>query len=89
MDVLAALGKLVLAFGTGAVLARREVIPASSATAFTDFAFLFAIPGYLSGKIYLSDLGHLFDVRAISGYATGMALRVLLVAAVVRGEPCA
>ncbi|SER27912.1 AEC family transporter [Actinokineospora terrae] len=90
MDVLAALGKLVpvvLAFGTGAVFARREVIPASSATVFTDFAFLFAIPSYLFGRIYLSDLGHLFDVRAISGYATGMALCVVLVAAVVRGDP--
>ncbi|GLW94886.1 AEC family transporter [Actinokineospora globicatena] len=90
MDVLAALGKLVpvvLAFGTGAVFARRKVIPAEAAGFFTDFAFLFAIPSYLFGKIFLSDLGHLFDVRAISAYAASAALCVLLVGLVVRGGP--
>jgi predicted permease len=82
MDAFAALGKLVpvvLAFGVGAVFARRKVIPADAAGVFTDFAFLFAIPAYLFGKIYLSDLAQLFDIRAISAYAMTAALCMIVV----------
>ncbi|MEV4313040.1 AEC family transporter [Actinocrispum sp. NPDC049592] len=88
MNALVALGKLVpvvLAFGTGAIFARRKVIPAAAAGVFTDFAFLFAIPAYLFGKIYLSDLGRLFDVRAISAYATGAVLCMIAVGLVTGG----
>ncbi|WP_436502046.1 AEC family transporter [Actinokineospora sp. HUAS TT18] len=89
METLAAFGKLVpvaLAFGIGAVFARRKVIPAEAAGVFTDFAFLFAIPCYLFGKIYLSDLGHLFDIRAISAYAASAALCVVLIGLLSRGD---
>ncbi|GAA2987545.1 AEC family transporter [Actinokineospora diospyrosa] len=89
MDVLTALGKLVpvvLAFGAGALFARRKLLPAEAAGYFTDFAFLFAIPCYLFGKIFLSDLGHLFDVRAISAYAASAALCVVLIGLLARGS---
>ncbi|SDI32081.1 hypothetical protein SAMN05192558_107126 [Actinokineospora alba] len=82
MDAIAALGKLVpvaLAFGFGAFFAKRKIIPSEAASVFTDFAFLFAIPCYLFGKIYTSDLGHLFDIRAISAYAASAALCVVAV----------
>jgi predicted permease len=88
MDALAAIGKLVpvaLAFGIGAVFARRKIIPAEAAVVFTDFAFLFAIPAYLFGKIYLSDLKQLFDIRAISSYAASAALCMIVVGLLTGG----
>ncbi|MFB6616350.1 AEC family transporter [Streptomyces sp. NPDC056367] len=79
----AALEKLLpvlLAFGGGVLLARRKIVPADASKAFSDYAFLFAVPCYLFGNIYVSDLGALFDWRAIGGYATAAALAVALVA---------
>ncbi|MFF4366935.1 AEC family transporter [Streptomyces sp. NPDC001594] len=79
----AALEKLVpvlLAFGGGVLLARRKTVPAEASKAFSDYAFLFAVPCYLFGNIYAADLGALFDWRAIGGYAAAAALAVLLVA---------
>ncbi|MGW0392690.1 AEC family transporter [Streptomyces sp. NPDC003042] len=79
----AALEKLVpvlLAFGGGVLLARRKTVPAEASKAFADYAFLFAVPCYLFGNIYASDLGALFDWRAIGGYAAAAALAVLAVA---------
>ncbi|MEU3312393.1 AEC family transporter [Streptomyces sp. NPDC006662] len=79
----AALEKLVpvlLAFGGGLLLARRKTVPAESSKAFSDYAFLFAVPCYLFGNIYTADLGALFDWRAIGGYASAAALAVLAVA---------
>ncbi|GAA5034213.1 AEC family transporter [Streptomyces siamensis] len=84
MGSLTALEKLVpvvLAFGCGALLARRKAVSADSSRAFADYAFLFAVPCYLFGNIYGSDLGALFDWRAILAYATTAALAVLAVAA--------
>ncbi|MFF2579290.1 AEC family transporter [Streptomyces goshikiensis] len=86
----AALEKLVpvlLAFGGGALLARRKTVPAEASKAFADYAFLFAVPCYLFGNIYTSDLGALFNWRAIGGYAAAAALAVLAiaVAATARG----
>ncbi|MFF4578666.1 AEC family transporter [Streptomyces sp. NPDC001389] len=79
----AALEKLVpvlLAFGGGVLLARRKTVPAEASKAFSDYAFLFAVPCYLFGNIYAADLGALFDWRAIGGYAATAALAVLAVA---------
>ncbi|MFD7560576.1 MULTISPECIES: AEC family transporter [unclassified Streptomyces] len=79
----AALEKLLpvlLAFGGGVLLARRKIVPAEASKAFSDYAFLFAVPCYLFGNIYASDLGALFNWRAIGGYATAAALAVALVA---------
>ncbi|MFJ8015609.1 AEC family transporter [Streptomyces sp. NPDC096339] len=80
----AALEKLLpvlLAFGGGVLLARRKIVPAEASKAFSDYAFLFAVPCYLFGNIYASDLGALFNWRAIGGYAAAAALAVALVAA--------
>ncbi|MFE6912123.1 AEC family transporter [Streptomyces erythrochromogenes] len=90
----AALEKLVpvlLAFGGGVFLARRKVVPAEASKVFSDYAFLFAVPCYLFGNIYASDLAALFDWRAIGAYAAAAALAVAAVAAVAvargRREP--
>ncbi|MFD9333362.1 AEC family transporter [Streptomyces sp. NPDC060028] len=79
----AALEKLVpvfLAFGGGVLLARRKIVPAEASKVFADYAFLFAVPCYLFGNIYASDLGALFNWRAIGGYAATAALAVVAVA---------
>ncbi|MET9700248.1 AEC family transporter [Streptomyces sp. NPDC006529] len=89
MGVVATLEKLLpvlLAFGCGAVLARRKVVPAEASKAFADYAFLFAVPCYLFGSIYASDLGALFDWRALSGYAATAALAALAVALAARAS---
>ncbi|GHB57454.1 membrane protein [Streptomyces cirratus] len=78
----AALEKLVpvlLAFGGGVLLARRKTVPPEASKAFADYAFLFAVPCYLFGNIYASDLAALFDWRAIGGYAATAAVAVLCV----------
>ncbi|MFD3717595.1 AEC family transporter [Streptomyces sp. NPDC058674] len=85
-----ALEKLVpvlLAFAGGVLLARRKSVPAEASKAFSDYAFLFAVPCYLFGNIYASDLALLFDWRALGGYATAAALAVTVVvlAAVAHG----
>ncbi|MCZ7413714.1 MULTISPECIES: AEC family transporter [unclassified Streptomyces] len=82
MGAVAALEKLapvVLAFGCGVLLARRRVVPAGSSKVFADYAFLFAVPCFLFGNIYRSDLGVLFDWRAIAGYATAAGLGSVLI----------
>ncbi|MFD3325553.1 AEC family transporter [Streptomyces sp. NPDC058701] len=79
----AALEKLVpvmAAFGAGVLLARRKAVPAEASKAFSDYAFLFAVPCYLFGNIYRSDLAALFDWRALGGYAAAAALAVTAVA---------
>ncbi|MCX4625987.1 MULTISPECIES: AEC family transporter [unclassified Streptomyces] len=83
MGTAAALEKLVpvlLAFGGGVLLARRKTVPAEASKAFADYAFLFAVPCYLFGNIYASDLGALFNWRAIGAYAAAAALAVLAIA---------
>ena len=60
---------VALAFGGGAIFARRKIISAEQSKLFVDFTFLFAIPCYLFGNIYRSDLHSLFNWRAIVGYA--------------------
>lgn len=82
MGAVATLEKLVpvlLAFGCGVLLARRKTIPAGSSKVFTDYAFLVAVPCYLFRNIYTSDLGALFDWRAILGYAATAAVAMLAV----------
>ncbi|MGB3444659.1 MAG: AEC family transporter [Actinophytocola sp.] len=86
-DAVAALGELVpvaLAFGAGAVFARRKIIQAQDSRIFSDFAFLFAIPCYLFGNIYASDLRVLFDWQAIGGYAATAALATVVVGVTAR-----
>ncbi|MEU9035712.1 AEC family transporter [Streptomyces sp. NPDC048352] len=73
------LAPVVLAFGCGVVLARRKVVPAESSKAFADYAFLFAVPCFLFGNIYRSDLGALFAWRALSGYAAAACAAAALV----------
>ncbi|MEV6580828.1 AEC family transporter [Streptomyces sp. NPDC051582] len=83
MGTAAALEKLVpvlLAFGGGVLLARRKTVPAEASKAFADYAFLFAVPCYLFGNIYASDLGALFNWHAIGAYVAAAALAVLLIA---------
>ncbi|ALG09214.1 AEC family transporter [Kibdelosporangium phytohabitans] len=87
MGVLEALGRLVpvvLAFGAGAVFARRKIIQAQESRVFTDFTFLFAIPCYLFGKIYSSDLRALFDWHAIGAYAVSATVACVLVGVTTR-----
>ncbi|WP_330334007.1 AEC family transporter [Streptomyces sp. NBC_00536] len=89
MGAVATLEKLLpvlLAFGCGAVLAKRKVVPAEASKAFADYAFLFAVPCYLFGNIYASDLGALFNWRALSGYAATAALAVLAVGLAARAR---
>lgn len=85
MGAVVALEKLapvVLAFGCGVLLARRKVVPADSSKVFADYAFLFAVPCFLFGNIYRSDLAALFDWRAITGYAAATGAAVVLAGAV-------
>ncbi|MEU2182679.1 AEC family transporter [Streptomyces thermolilacinus] len=84
MGAVGALEKLapvVLAFGCGVLLARRKVVPADSSKVFADYAFLFAVPCFLFGNIYRSDLAALFDWRAITGYAAATGAAVVLTGA--------
>ncbi|MFI5978835.1 AEC family transporter [Streptomyces sp. NPDC051452] len=81
VEALEKLAPVVLAFGCGVLLARRKVVPAESSKAFADYAFLFAVPCYLFGNIYASDLGTLFNWRAITGYAVAAGVAVLLIGA--------
>jgi malonate transporter and related proteins len=81
MGAVGALEKLVpvvLAFGCGVILAKRKVVPSESSKVFADYAFLFAVPCFLFGNIYRSDLGALFDWRAITGYATATCAAAVL-----------
>lgn len=84
MEALQKLAPVVLAFGCGVVLARRKVVPAESSKVFADYAFLFAVPCFLFGNIYRSDLGALFDWRAIIGYAAAAGVAVVLTGALAR-----
>ncbi|MEN2423816.1 AEC family transporter [Streptomyces rimosus] len=84
LDALEKLAPVVLAFGCGVVLAKRKVVPAESSKVFADYAFLFAVPCFLFGNIYRSDLGALFDWRAIAGYATAAGIAVVLAGALSR-----
>ncbi|MGV9454334.1 AEC family transporter [Streptomyces sp. NPDC003635] len=78
VEALEKLAPVVLAFGCGVMLARRKVVPAESSKVFADYAFLFAVPCFLFGNIYRSDLGALFDWRAITGYATAAVTAAVL-----------
>ncbi|MFP1624315.1 AEC family transporter [Streptomyces sp. 5K101] len=84
MEALQKLAPVVLAFGCGVVLARRKVVPAENSKVFADYAFLFAVPCFLFGNIYRSDLGALFDWRAITGYAAAAGVAVVLTGALAR-----
>ncbi|MEU9716471.1 AEC family transporter [Streptomyces sp. NPDC047976] len=79
VDALEKLAPVVLAFGCGVVLARRKVVPAESSKVFADYAFLFAVPCFLFGNIYRSDLGALFNWRAIGGYAAAACAAAALI----------
>ncbi|MFE7753136.1 AEC family transporter [Streptomyces sp. NPDC057428] len=79
VDALEKLAPVVLAFGCGVVLARRKVVPADSSKVFADYAFLFAVPCFLFGNIYRSDLGALFNWRAIGGYAAAACAAAALI----------
>ncbi|MFJ2825329.1 AEC family transporter [Streptomyces toxytricini] len=84
VDALEKLAPVVLAFGCGVLLARRKVVPAESAKAFADYAFLFAVPCFLFGNIYRSDLGVLFDWRALTGYAAAACTGAVLIGVLAR-----
>ncbi|WP_328875235.1 AEC family transporter [Streptomyces sp. NBC_00287] len=86
VEALEKLAPVVLAFGCGVVLARRKVVPAESSKVFADYAFLFAVPCFLFGNIYRSDLGALFDWRAITGYATAAGAAAVLTGVVARAR---
>ena len=80
MGALATLPKLlpiVLAFGSGVLFARWRVIAAESSKAFSDFAFLLAIPCLLFVDLYQSNLSVLFDWQAIGGYILSAAITFL------------
>lgn len=87
MGAVAALEKLapvLLAFGCGVLLARRKTVPADSSKVFADYAFLFAVPCFLFGNIYGSDLAALFDWRAITGYAAATGAAIVLAGGLAR-----
>ncbi|NWF25514.1 AEC family transporter [Streptomyces sp. PKU-EA00015] len=84
VEALQKLAPVVLAFGCGVLLARRKVVPAESSKVFADYAFLFAVPCFLFGNIYRTDLGALFDWRAITGYAAAAGVAVVLTGALAR-----
>jgi predicted permease len=84
VEALEKLAPVVLAFGCGVILARRKVVPAESSKVFADYAFLFAVPCFLFGNIYRSDLGALFDWRAITGYAAAAFAAAALTGVVAR-----
>ncbi|MER7575456.1 AEC family transporter [Streptomyces sp. NPDC126514] len=86
VEALEKLVPVVLAFGCGVVLARRKVVPAESSKAFADYAFLFAVPCFLFGNIYRSDLGALFDWRALTGYAAAAGAAAVLTGVVARAR---
>ena len=75
----AKLAPVALVFGGGAVFARRKIIGAESSKAFSDFAFLFAIPCYLFGSLYASDLRQVFDPAAIAAYLVTALVGMVLV----------
>ncbi|MEF2524708.1 AEC family transporter [Streptomyces sp. CS62] len=78
------LAPVVLAFGSGVFLARRKAVPADSSKAFADYAFLFAVPCFLFGNIHGTDLGALFDWRAVTGYATAACTGAVLIGVLAR-----
>ncbi|MEU2395974.1 AEC family transporter [Streptomyces sp. NPDC007369] len=84
VEALEKLAPVVLAFGCGAVLARRKVVPAGSSKVFADYAFLFAVPCFLFGNIYRSDLGALFHWRAVTGYAAAACAAAVLTGVLAR-----
>ncbi|MCP9963491.1 AEC family transporter [Streptomyces somaliensis] len=86
VEALERLAPVVLAFGCGVLLARRKVVPAGSSKVFADYAFLFAVPCFLFGNIYRSDLAALFDWRAVAGYAAAAALAVVAVGVLARAS---
>ncbi|MFE9319992.1 AEC family transporter [Nocardia sp. NPDC052278] len=61
---------VVLVFTAGMIFARRKIIAASDSRVLSEFAFRLAIPAYLLGKLYLSDLRQLFDPASLAVYAT-------------------
>ncbi|MFK0255025.1 AEC family transporter [Streptomyces sp. NPDC090445] len=84
VEALEKLAPVVLAFGCGVVLARRKVVPAGSSKVFADYAFLFAVPCFLFGNIYRSDLGALFHWRAVTGYAAAACAAAVLTGVTAR-----
>ncbi|MEU6735686.1 AEC family transporter [Streptomyces physcomitrii] len=84
VEALEKLAPVVLAFGCGVLLARRKTVPAAASQVFADYAFLFAVPCFLFGSIYRSDLGALFDWRAFTGYAAAALAAAALTGALVR-----
>ncbi|MFE7802321.1 AEC family transporter [Nocardia sp. NPDC057440] len=80
----AKLAPVVVVFGGGVVFARRKIIGAESSKAFSDFAFLFAIPCYLFGSLYASDLGQVFDPVAIAAYLTTVLVGMVVVGVAAR-----
>ncbi|MEV0251429.1 AEC family transporter [Nocardia sp. NPDC050712] len=63
------LAPVLLVFGAGSVFGARKLLGADAGKAFSDFAFLFAIPAYLFPQLYRADLGALFAPAAVGGYA--------------------
>ncbi|MGW0252205.1 AEC family transporter [Nocardia goodfellowii] len=77
---LAKLAPVLIVFSAGAVFGARKVLAGEAAKAFSDFAFLFAIPAYLFPKLYHANLGVLFAPAAVGGYAATAILTLVLVA---------
>ncbi|WP_433717185.1 AEC family transporter (plasmid) [Nocardia sp. CA-084685] len=68
-EVLGPVTPIVLIFTAGAYFARRKIIAASDSRVLSEFAFRLAIPAYLLGKLYVSDLRQLFDPASLTVYA--------------------
>ncbi|MEV6280725.1 AEC family transporter [Nocardia sp. NPDC051832] len=78
---LAKLAPVLIVFGVGALFGARKVLAGEAAKAFSDFAFLFAIPAYLFPKLYHANLGALFAPAAVGGYAATAIGTLVLMAA--------
>lgn len=77
---LAKLAPVLMVFGVGAVSGARKILPSEASRAFSDFAFLFAIPAYLFPKLYTADLAALFAPAAIGGYTATALVTMTAVA---------
>ncbi|MEV6138201.1 AEC family transporter [Nocardia sp. NPDC051990] len=84
VDTIEKMAPVALIFGAGVVFARRKIIDSSTSKAFSEFAFRFAIPAYLLGSLYSSNLSQVFNVTAIGAYAATALLAMVVVAIVAR-----
>lgn len=78
------LAPVAITFAAGVLFARKKIIGADTSKAFSEFAFRFAIPAYLLGSLYKSNLRQVFQPTAIAAYAATAVVSMILVALAAR-----